>query len=1585
MVAGEGERWRSLIRAASGYSSRNESVRLAATVELARVCRTLLQSEAFCPFETDAAGRPKPAGEAKSRDVLESLVDCISSGDLKQASLAIKTLLTGYSASTSRGSNSCVDLLLCALERASAQASTRNAAVRGKRRWNAMPIITGIQFCYLSRGWSQTFSFFGGREGEGEGREPKYPLLRVLESLAEEAEEAILCLRLAVQMLFHKLSKTIDQQGAEDTKVKRLLEHFTSFLAAIVLKARLGAKFYHDGVGDALALYSLQQLRDLARSRPDAWALVGNLTTRQMMKVLPFRVDSTTVTTVEVLDILLDFVGGEQSAELQSGILQACFSREGRDKPISPLLPLLCRAFDGSGGDAFVANAGHLAYLAMLDKQLDGDIMVGLLKKCGETGARSLHLDALLETVALTSFANGLRIGETKALLPLKVRTGGTVDPKGRYQDEVCQGDRTLEGQAATRATSYQGEGRIPVLIDALSVRIQADDALVFAQNFARQDWGKMSGNFVVSVCLLLLRHQNVEAKGALSTALPQICSSHPSLEEALVLAAIFELKDVLASHVHGDAGLDLIKDLVSFVLGQNGTPVTKMLAKKALDSMVQGHGMHSRVFCIAIDAITQLIEETGTESECEDLLKILFLESQSKRSAPVALAISICMDRALRAFPRKATEWVDVLDSRLKSTDDRCKAVAMSTIDHLTGIGVFSKDSALKVLAKNVVSTQPLSMKEFVRFQARFVTADMTEEDCDSLLERVMGAKKDETYYNLLSKFPCHLLPRLGESERPQLASAPTFQHAKSFVAALCLEETKLLRHKAKGKGVADDSAWTRVKKQLRSCGRKLYFGHGGDNSFAGAQVMAFACAENSFDSFKQFFCKTEFFCHSRLAVSFYLSRSSWSVFVQQWLYSLSSTMPELTDRILCVWREIDAAGVDGECRLAALSALVGVSEGKADELAGELISLLLAREMDDSASLRMKAATKLCLSLVIPGAEEEHLVDIANCVSDPEILGQTVFTAVKQEMQCADKIAASVLSRLLPLLPVREFHVPKQWAAGVGEEDPDAGDLHGVVLGLGWIGKAAALVGENRFAGSLNAYFLDIILKEHPKWGAFTGALFVLGALTEDCTARLQKLWKNLRGSSDPVLQPLGACLGASIASDMKNRQLCADARLGAAIGLISSLGCRALLLPCHEFPLQSMDRVQLLPDDFLQPGQDIVACSSHWLGQAAAVCMMKATDVLTEETKSEFGKSSYIGLCLEHLERHRDHEPAAICAISSLQALHTSVLDTTSLMLGILGQTDSPALWRACLELIAAHKNTQECVVCKEAAKAFGVLKTNEEFIRFLPGIMSICGVEDVGEVLHHHVTCQSMGTWLGLSEFIARVSVKKPRRYQLMRPQLLEWACQSISSLPLPSYGTALQNTLGLDKGLWHCIATCISKWEMANDIDEGIPSEKRILLSLAGDGATAGEVTLAQRWMLEKDGRSWILPLLTANISGLVEGGSIDLKQWMLDLLEENYTGSTVLNLFANVVLSLSSKGLASASMWTSQDFSVEMLPQALADVLSRLPQSFCRLWCHRFLRSGLCNSVRRPVLVPTLASLREHFGDADGDEVFRRL
>ena len=93
-----------------------------------------------------------------------------------------------------------------------------------------------------------------------------------------------------------------------------------------------------------------------------------------------------------------------------------------------------------------------------------------------------------------------------------------------------------------------------------------------------------------------------------------------------------------------------------------------------------------------------------------------------------------------------------------------------------------------------------------------------------------------------------------------------------------------------------------------------------------------------------------------------------------------------------------------------------------------------------------------------------------------------------------------------------------------------------------------------------------------------------------------------------------------------------------------------------------MQSMDRVQLLPDDFLQPGQDIVACSAAWLGQAAAACMMKATDVLTEETKNEFGKSSYIGLCLEHLERHRDHEPAAICAISSLQALHTSVLDTT-----------------------------------------------------------------------------------------------------------------------------------------------------------------------------------------------------------------------------------------------------------------------------------------------------------------------------------
>ena len=230
--------------------------------------------------------------------------------------------------------------------------------------------------------------------GEGGGREPKYPLLRVLESLAEEAEEAILCLRLAVQMLFHKLSKTIDQQGAEDTKVKRLLEHFTSFLAAIVLKARLGAKFYHDGVGDALALYSLQQLRDLARSRPDAWALVGNLTTRQMMKVLPFTVDSPG-DTVEVLDTLTLFAVSR--ARAAGSILQAA----SRGDETSPSVPCFhcCAGRLTRWRGRFVTNAGHLAYLAMLDKQLDGDIMVGLLKKCGETGARSLHLDALLEAV----------------------------------------------------------------------------------------------------------------------------------------------------------------------------------------------------------------------------------------------------------------------------------------------------------------------------------------------------------------------------------------------------------------------------------------------------------------------------------------------------------------------------------------------------------------------------------------------------------------------------------------------------------------------------------------------------------------------------------------------------------------------------------------------------------------------------------------------------------------------------------------------------------------------------------------------------------------------------------------------------------------------------------------------------------------------------------------------------------------------------------------------------------------------------------------------------------------------------------
>ena len=103
------------------------------------------------------------------------------------------------------------------------------------------------------------------------------------------------------------------------------------------------------------------------------------------------------------------------------------------------------------------------------------------------------------------------------------------------------------------------------------------------------------------------------------------------------------------------------------------------------------------------------------------------------------------------------------------------------------------------------------------------------------------MGAMKDETYNNLLSKFPCHLLPRLGESERPQLASAPTFQHAKSFVAALCLEETKLLRHKAKGKGVADDSAWTRVMKQLQNYVLSIYNDVRFIHSFSPGRILIF------------------------------------------------------------------------------------------------------------------------------------------------------------------------------------------------------------------------------------------------------------------------------------------------------------------------------------------------------------------------------------------------------------------------------------------------------------------------------------------------------------------------------------------------------------------------------------------------------------------------------------------------------------------------------------------------------------------------------------------------------------------------
>jgi len=165
---------------------------------------------------------------------------------------------------------------------------------------------------------------------------------------------------------------------------------------------------------------------------------------------------------------------------------------------------------------------------------------------------------------------------------------------------------------------------------------------------------------------------------------------------------------------------------------------------------------------------------------------------------------------------------------------------------------------------------------------------------------------------------------------------------------------------------------------------------------------------------------------------------------FMSSWL-GASDANGDMNDRLDMVWRMIDSAeggGTSDDCtsEWVAKAALIGCTQ-IADEQTHQLLPSLLSRVEDEHLSSQAKAASLLCLSLLVPGlvprqdALMNAIVATISLQIDAssssivqrscfEILGKIVYYMVKSNFPSADLVASTILCRFLDALRhIKEF----------------------------------------------------------------------------------------------------------------------------------------------------------------------------------------------------------------------------------------------------------------------------------------------------------------------------------------------------------------------------------------------------------------------------------------------------------------------------------------------------------------------------------------------------------------------------------
>jgi hypothetical protein len=476
--------------------------------------------------------------------------------------------------------------------------------------------------------------------------------------------------------------------------------------------------------------------------------------------------------------------------------------------------------------------------------------------------------------------------------------------------------------------------------------------------------------------------------------------------------------------------------------------------------------------------------------------------------------------------------------------------------------------------------------------------------------------------------------------------------------------------------------------------------------------------------------------------------------------------------------------------------------------------------------------------------------------------------------------------------------------------------------------------------------------------------------------------------------------------------------------------------------KLPMESVGTK--LVSDLLQCVDEVVSGNSEpllksvmsWCSQIIyyVMCNSQANAPVSKALRAgiTFAKGSYIALCINKLEEYQNMAVSPRGLPKSLGNSAASILrcfkgvhdvdrfDTIQIACNTIArevELEKDAnmdILRASYDIIASHKNTKDCLVSEHVSALVKMFSSGqmdpaeltELFLSHLPSVLMLCAEENVRLVFKvlskRHAasdTRLSIMTWKAVSSYIKVISARKPRRYKLLRDCIVAFAVESLHSHPAPTYWSAINTVFGKgssfeDEHAWYSISECMSEWQISDvefdypeEVASKIPEEKTLLIILmVPNGKVAlSDISSCQNLFMKMGAAQlrWMLPVLTMHMCDCIRNGKIDVKQWMLDIidamssnLQDAATYQNGLSLFASVVLRCSSSNNISsdAAIWIQYDYSITMLPYSLPNVLKDLPKTFCSMFAHRFERAF---DTDLPILLPTLCSMKEHFSMKD--------